>query len=247
MKEEIIFGVRAVTEAVLAGRSIERVLLKNGLSRDTGHELFRVIREFGIPFQFVPLERIDRITRKNHQGVVAFVSTVDYHFPEAILPGIYEKGEVPLFLVLDHITDVRNFGAIIRSAECAGVHAVIVHSSGTAPASDDAMKTSAGALNYVPLCRTDKMVETLDFLRESGLRIVAATEKADTLYTATEMNIPLAIIAGSEDKGISPALLEKADEHAKIPVLGKISSLNVSVAVSLMLYEALRQRMADQV
>lgn len=241
-KEDFVFGTRAVIEAIRAGRPIDRILIKNGLNNELFGELYHLIKECQIPFQYVPLEKINRITRKNHQGVLALISSVEFFRLEDVLPAIFEKGEEPLLLILDQVTDVRNFGAIVRSAECAGVHAVVIPDRGTARIGADAVKTSAGALNLVPVCRAQNLAATVDYLRNSGIRVAAATEKAEQLYTGADMSGPLAIIMGAEDKGISPALLRKADILVKIPVLGSIESLNVSVAASLMVYEAVRQR-----
>lgn len=241
-KEDFVFGTRAVIEAIRAGRSIDKVLIKNGLSNELFGELYQLIKEFEIPFQYVPLEKINRITRKNHQGVLALMASVEFFRIEDILPAIFEKGEEPLILLLDQVTDVRNFGAIVRSAECAGVHAVVIPEKGAARIGADAVKTSAGALNIVPVCRSANMGTTIDFLKNSGITVVAATEKAADDYTRVGMSGPLAIIMGAEDKGISPAILRAADHLAKIPILGTIGSLNVSVAASLMMYEAVRQR-----
>jgi 23S rRNA (guanosine2251-2'-O)-methyltransferase len=244
--EEFVFGTRAVIEAIRAGRSIDRVLIKNGLTNELFGELYHLIREYKIPFQYVPLEKINRVTRKNHQGVLALISAIDFYSIEDVLPAIYEKGEEPLLLLLDQVTDVRNFGAIVRSAECAGVHAVIIPDRGAARIGPDALKTSAGALNVMQVCRTTNMTNTMEYLRNSGIRLVAATEKAEDLYTGIKMSGPLAIIMGAEDKGISPAILRHADNLARIPVLGSIQSLNVSVAASLFMYEAVRQRSLPQ-
>lgn len=241
-KEDFVFGTRAVIEAIRAGRSIDKVLIKNGLSNELVGELYQLIKEYDIPFQYVPLEKINRITRKNHQGILALMASVEFFRIEDVLPTIFEKGEEPLILLLDQVTDVRNFGAIVRSAECAGVHAVVIPEKGAARIGADAVKTSAGALNIVPVCRTPNMSNTIDYLRNSGIRVVAATEKAADDYTRVSMAGPLAIIMGAEDKGISPAMLRAADHLAKIPILGTIGSLNVSVAASLMMYEAVRQR-----
>jgi 23S rRNA (guanosine2251-2'-O)-methyltransferase len=246
MNEDFIFGTRVVIEAIRAGRSIDKVLIRNGLSNELFGELYQIIKDYRIPFQYVPAEKLDRVTRKNHQGIIALLSPVEFFRLEDLLPGIYEKGEDPLLLILDQVTDVRNFGAIIRSCECAGVHGVIIPDRGTARIGEDAMKTSAGALNLMPVCRTSSLESTLDLLQKSGVKVVAATEKAEKLYTGTDMKGPLAIILGSEESGISPSLIRKADVLAKIPVLGKIKSLNVSVAASLMMYEALRQREINQ-
>ena len=242
MSDDFIFGTRAVIEAIRAGRPIDKVLLRNGLNNELFGELYALIREVQISFQYVPAEKLDRITRKNHQGVIALTAAVEFYRLADILPTIWERGETPLILILDQITDVRNFGAIVRSAECAGVHAVVVPEKGAARVGDDAMKTSAGALNLVPVCRSLNLADDCDYLRESGVKVIAATEKGTSLYTQSIMTTPLAIIMGAEDTGISPALLRKADELVKIPILGKIGSLNVSVAASLLIYEAVRQR-----
>ncbi len=241
-KEEIIYGFRSVIEAIGAGKNIERIYFRNGLSGELFGEMYQLIRDHGIPFQYVPAEKIDRITRKNHQGVVAMVSSIEFFKAEDLVREIFEKGEIPLILVLDQVTDVRNFGAIVRSAECAGAHAIVIPDKGAARIGEDAMKTSAGALNFLPVCRTPNLAHLIEYFRQSGLNIVAATEKADCLYTDTDMTGPTAIILGSEDKGISGELLRKANVKVRIPVFGRIGSLNVSVAASLMAYEAVRQR-----
>lgn len=240
--EDFIFGTRAVIEAVRAGKSIDKILIKNGLNNELFGELYQLIKENKIPFQYVPLEKINRITRKNHQGVVALISSIDFFRIEDLLPTIFEKGEDPFLLVLDQVTDVRNFGAIVRSAECAGVHAVIIPEKGAARIGADALKTSAGALNIVPVCRTPNLNVTVKYLKDSGIKLIAATEKASELYTKTNMEGPVAIIMGSEESGISDTLIRMADQLARIPIMGKIESLNVSVAASLMMYEAVRQR-----
>jgi 23S rRNA (guanosine2251-2'-O)-methyltransferase len=242
VKEDFVFGTRAVIEAVRAGKSIDKILIKNGLNNELFGELYHVIEELKLPFQYVPLEKINRITRKNHQGVVALISSIDFFRIEDILPTVYEKGEDPLLLILDQVTDVRNFGAIVRSAECAGVHAIVIPEKGAARIGADAVKTSAGALNIVPVCRSANLTATVEFLKNSGIKIVAATEKAKEFYTDLKLSGPLGVIMGAEDEGISPALLRAADELARIPILGSIQSLNVSVAASLMVYEAVRQR-----
>ena len=241
-KEEFVFGTRSVIEAIKAGRNIDKVLIKNGLNNELFGELYQLIKEYQIPFQYVPLEKINRITRKNHQGVLALISSVEFFRIEDILPSIYEKGEDPLLLILDQVSDVRNFGAIVRSAECAGVHAVIIPEKGAARIGGDAIKTSAGALNIIPVCRSANLQNTLDFLSNSGICLIAATEKAADYYTATDMKGPVAIIMGAEDTGISPNVLRKTDRLVKIPIRGSIQSLNVSVAASLMVYEVIRQR-----
>lgn len=239
---EFIFGTRAVIEAIKNNRLIEKVLIKKGLDNELFQELFHLIRENHIVFQFVPVEKINRITRKNHQGVLALISPIEYTDIEILLPGYFEQGIVPLILILDQITDVRNFGAIARSAECAGVNAIIIPAKGTARIGADAVKTSAGALYHIPVCKSDNLPKTIKFLKDSGISIIAATEKAGKLYTSVKMTQPVAIVTGSEEHGISGQILKLADEQIKIPILGKIESLNASVAASLVLYEVIRQR-----
>lgn len=240
--DEMIFGIRAVIEAIQAGKEIDKVLIKKGLIGDLFKEMFDLIRIHQIPFQYVPLEKINRISRKNHQGVLAFISPVALQRIEDIIPTLYEDGKTPFVLVLDQVTDVRNFGAIVRSAECAGVDAIVIPDKGSARINADAVKTSAGALHIVPVCRTRSLKETVSFLKESGLKLVAATEKATAVYTNVPLTGPIAFIMGSEDTGIDPRLLALADEQVKIPILGKIESLNVSVAAGLLVYEVIRQR-----
>lgn len=241
-KEDFVFGTRSVIEAIKKGRTIDKILIRMGLNNELFNELFELIKENKIAFQYVPIEKINRITRKNHQGILAFVSPIEYDNIETILPGIYETGKDPLILVLDQITDVRNFGAIIRSAECAGVQAIIIPDKGMAQIGADTVKTSAGAIHHVPICRVNNLVNTVQFLKDSGIQIFAATEKATKLYTNANLNVPAAIIMGSEEKGISQQILNLADQQIKIPIHGKIESLNVSVSAALIIYEAVRQR-----
>jgi len=240
--DDLIFGIRAVIEAIQAGKEIDKVLIKKGLVSDLFKELFDLIRINNVPFQYVPIEKINRISRKNHQGVLAFVSPVALQRIEDIIPTLYEDGKTPFILVLDQVTDVRNFGAIVRSAECAGVDAIVIPDKGSARINADAVKTSAGALHIVPVCRTRSLKEAITFLKDSGLKLIAATEKGNAVYTNSNLLGPIAIIMGSEDTGIDPRLLALADEQVKIPILGKIESLNVSVAAGLLAYEVVRQR-----
>lgn len=241
-KEDYIFGTRAIIEAIHNGRTIEKILIKTGLSNELFQQLKTLIKENNIAFQYVPLEKINRITRKNHQGVLAFISPIDYVNIETLLPGIYEKGKDPLLLLLDEITDVRNFGAIARTAECAGVDAIIIPEKGMARIGGDAIKTSAGALHHIPVCKVGNLTKTIQFLIDSGIHIVAATEKGEKFYTEANLQTPLAIVMGSEDTGVSPGNLNLAHERLKIPIAGQIESLNVSVSAALMMYEAVRQR-----
>lgn len=241
-KEDYIFGTRTVIEAIKNGRNIEKVLIKKSIDNVLFDELFQLIRENNIPYQYVPVEKINRVTRKNHQGILAFMAAVEFAQLETLVPGLFEAGIDPLILVLDQLTDVRNFGAIVRTAECAGVHAVVIPEKGMARIGADAVKTSAGALHTVPVCKVKSLQSAIRFLKDSGIKTVAATEKATVLYTRVEMNVPLAIIMGAEDVGISPPVLKVTDEQVKIPLFGEIESLNVSVAAAIMIYEAVRQR-----
>ncbi|SMO48047.1 23S rRNA (guanosine(2251)-2'-O)-methyltransferase RlmB [Solitalea koreensis] len=239
---QMVFGIRAVIEAISAGKEIESLFIQKGLGGPLFAELRLVIAEYNLPFQYVPTEKLNRLTPKNHQGVVAFISPITYQNTENLVQDIYERGEVPLLLVLDRITDVRNFGAIVRTAECMGVQAVIVPSRGSAQANPDAVKTSAGALFRVPICREMRLKDTLTFLKDSGLQLVACTEKTDEVLYKADFTVPTAIIMGSEEDGISPEYLKMCDARAKIPMSGEIASLNVSVAAGMILYEAVRQR-----
>ncbi|MCE4562960.1 23S rRNA (guanosine(2251)-2'-O)-methyltransferase RlmB [Maribellus sp. CM-23] len=241
-KEDFLFGTRAVIEAIKTGKTIDKVLIKKGLKNELFSELLQLLKENGIAPQFVPVEKINRFTRKNHQGVIALLSPIEFDNIENVLPGIFETGTTPLILVLDQITDVRNFGAIARSAECAGVNTIIIPEKGMARIGADAVKTSAGAIHHLPICKVVNLEKTIRFLKDSGIRIVAATEKGDKTYTSADFTGPLAIVMGSEDTGISPNILKLTDEQLKIPILGQIESLNVSVSAALMIYEAVRQR-----
>ena len=228
-KNEMIFGVRAVIEAIQAGKEIDRILIKRDIQSDLSKELFAVVKGTMIPVQRVPVERINRITRKNHQGVVAFISSITYQKTEDIVPMLFEQGKNPLLIMLDGITDVRNFGAIARTCECAGVDAIVIPSKNSVSANADAIKTSAGALYKLPVCREQNLIQTIKFLKDSGFKIVAATEKGDYDYTKANYNDPVCIIMGAEDTGVPYEHLALCDEWIKIPMLGTIESLNVSV------------------
>lgn len=243
-KCEIIFGIRAVTEAILAGKELDKILIKKDIRSDLSKELLTALKGQTIPVQRVPIERINRITRKNHQGVVAFTSAITYQKTEDLVPFLFEQGKLPFFVMLDGITDVRNFGAISRTCECAAVDAIIIPSVGSASANADAIKTSAGALYKLPVCRENNLKKTLRFLKDSGFHIIAATEKGDYDYTEADYTNPLCMIMGAEDKGVSSDNLALCDEQVKIPMYGTIESLNVSVAAGILVYEAVKQRVA---
>ncbi|MBP5457565.1 MAG: 23S rRNA (guanosine(2251)-2'-O)-methyltransferase RlmB [Paludibacteraceae bacterium] len=243
MKEnEMIFGIRAIIEAIEAGKEIDKIIIKKDMQSDLSHELFMALRNHDfIQVQRVPIERINRYTRKNHQGAIAFISQTTYQHIDQLIPTLYEEGKSPFVVVLDGVTDVRNFGAIARTCECAGVDALVIPAKGGATVNADAIKTSAGALHTLPVCKESNLVETIKFLKNSGLRVIAATEKAEKVYSQTNLNAPIALVLGAEDSGISPEVLRICDEMVKIPIMGKISSLNVSVAAGVFIYEILRQ------
>ncbi len=241
-KQDMVYGIRPVMEAIDSGKEAEKVFIQKGLRSDNFGELMKMIKDRSIPYQIVPIEKLNRLTRKNHQGVVAYISPVVFYQIEDILPTIYEEGKTPFVIILDRITDVRNFGAILRTAECTGVDAVIIPSKNSAQLNSGTIKSSAGAIYKIPICRSDNLKTTLDFLRNSGLKIVAAAEKAEVNHFQSDMTGPLGIILGSEGEGISAEYLKKADMEIKIPLLGEIESLNVSVAAGVLMYEVVRQR-----
>src|SRR5690606_29547062 len=239
---QMVFGIRAVIEAIDSGKEIESIFVQRGLSGSLFMELKALLKEHNIGFQQVPIEKLNRITRKNHQGVIAVISPITYHNIEDLLPTLYERGEVPLLLMLDGVTDVRNMGAIARTAECAGVHAIIVPQKGSAEINPDAIKTSAGALFKIPVCRVDSLYKTAKFLQESGLQLISCTEKTDdTIYQPDYTSLSV-LILGSEERGISDDLIRISEHLAKIPLFGEIASLNVSVSTGVVVYEAIRQR-----
>lgn len=241
-KNEMIFGARAVIEAIQAGKEIDKVLIKKDIQSDLSKELLAALKDTFIPVQRVPVERINRITKKNHQGVIAFISPITYQRTEDIVPFLFEQGKNPLLIMLDGLTDVRNFGAIARTCECAGVDAIIIPNKNSVSVNADAIKTSAGALHTLPVCREANLRNTIKFLKDSGFKIIAATEKGDYDYTKADYEGPTCIIMGAEDTGVSYDNLALCDEWVKIPMLGTIESLNVSVATGVLIYEAIKQR-----
>ena len=241
-ENEMIFGTRAVIEAIQAGKEVDKILMKRDLQSDLSRELFAIIRDTNIPLQRVPQEKLDRLTRKNHQGVIAFISAVSYQKLEDIVPFLYEQGKVPFIVLLDGVTDVRNFGAIARSCECAGVDAIVIPSRNSVSVNADAVKTSAGALHTLPVCKEASINESIKFLKNCGFKVVAATEKANKNYTIIDYTVPTAIVMGGEDMGVAMDNLRICDEMVSIPILGNIASLNVSAATAVLIYEVVRQR-----
>lgn len=243
MEDNLIFGTRAVLEALNAGKDIEKILIQKGLSNELYNQLRQALRGQTVPLQFVPPEKLRRITDKNHQGVIAYLTEITYYSTDELLNQVFEKGKVPLVLILDRVTDVRNFGAIARGAECAGVDFIIIPSRGAAQINGDAIKTSAGALHRLKVCREDNLKQIIEFLKESGLQIVACHEKTKSLIYDADFKQPTAIIMGSEENGISNEYLKRSDIQVKIPMAGEIASLNVSVATGIVLFEAVKQRL----
>lgn len=243
----MIFGIRSVIEAINAGKDIDKVIIKKDLQGDLYKELMEALKGRIIPIQRVPIERLNRITRKNHQGVIAYISAVTYHKLEDIIPFLYEQGKEPFIVLLDGVTDVRNFGAIARSCECAGVDAIVIPARDSVSVNADAMKTSAGALNVLPVCKEPDLNKAIRFLRNSGVKVYASNEKGSVNYSQVHYEGPVAIVMGSENKGVSNENLRISDEIISIPQFGTIGSLNVSAAASVLIYEVVRQRIDKEV
>ena len=241
-EKNCIFGIRPIIEAIKAGKTIDKLFIQKGLHNDLFAELWKLVRLKRINYKHVPLEKINRLTKKNHQGVFAFISPIDFHNIEDIIPTLYEEGKNPLILILDRITDVRNFGAICRTSECAGVNAILIPEQNTAAINADAIKTSAGALHKIPICRTWNLKIALQFIKDCGIQLISCTEKTQDNIYKIDYIPPTAIIIGSEEDGISTDFIRMSDAKVKIPMYGEIASLNVSVATGIILYEVIKQR-----
>jgi 23S rRNA (guanosine2251-2'-O)-methyltransferase len=242
VEDDFIFGTRAVIEALQAGRTINKLLVQQGIDNDLHRELKQALGDKNLVIQMVPQQKLYQITRKNHQGVIAFVSPVEYTRVEDILPTLYEEGKNPFIFILDRLTDVRNIGSIARSAEIHGVHALVLPSRGSGMINADAVKTSAGALNKIPVCRELNLKNTIQYLKDSGVIVVGCTEKTETMLPKAKFSGPLAIIMGNEEEGISPEYLKMCDYSVKIPMYGTIESLNVAVSAAIVMYEVCKQR-----
>lgn len=242
MITDFVFGIRPVQEVLQSGKEIDKLLIQKGIQNEAIAELAKQCQQVNIPVVQVPEEKLRRITRKNHQGVICFLSSVVFASLDNIISETYGAGKLPLVIVLDRVTDVRNIGAIARSADCAGAQALVLPQRGGARLGGDAFKASAGALSYLPVCRERSLRGALHFLQSNGLQVVACTEKGNTPIYAVDLTAPTAILMGSEEDGISPELLSLVNVKASIPMVGNISSLNVSVAAGICLFEALRQR-----
>lgn len=241
----IVFGVHPVQEAIESGKEIEKVFLKRGTDNQALIQLKGKMRKLRVPFQEVPQEKLNRLTRKNHQGVVALLSPIEYQQISEVIPRLFEEGKTPLILILDRVSDVGNFGAICRSAECAGVNAILIPTKGSAQVNSFAVKSSAGAIFNVPICRTNHFLSEVRELSESGLKLVAVSEKGEKSIYESDLSGPMAIIMGSEEDGIGDGLMDLANEHVNIPMVGNTGSLNVSVATGITLFERLRQSSSE--
>lgn len=243
MKETTqIYGLRAVIEAINANEPIDKVFIQKGLKGDLFRELEGLIRKNGIAASYVPIEKMNRLTQNNHQGAVATISPIVFHELEPLVESVLQEKEAPLFLLLDQLSDVRNFGAIIRTAECTGVDGIIIQKKGAAPVTADTIKTSAGAAFKVPIVKVDHIKDAVFYLQASGIKVIAASEKTEDMVYDLPLTQACAIVMGSEDRGITPSILKVVDHTAKLPMLGEIGSLNVSVACAVFLYEVVRQR-----
>lgn len=238
----IIFGRHPVLEALQADQEIERVMLQQGTRGDFEKEIRHACKLRDIPLVVSPKERLDRLVRGNHQGIIAFTALIRFQSVDDVLAAVFERGETPLLLMLDGITDVRNFGAIARSAECSGVHAIIIPAKGSAQINAEAVKTSAGALHNIPVCRVNSLVSTLERLQSSGIHAFAGDLQARLPLFGMDLSMPTLLIAGAEGEGVQRALLQRVNERFVIPQVGSTNSFNVSVAVGIMLYETMRQR-----
>jgi 23S rRNA (guanosine2251-2'-O)-methyltransferase len=241
-EHEMIFGIHPISEALKKGVEIEKVFIQQGGGDPKSSEIKKQLVQLEIPFLYVPREKLDKLTRSNHQGLIAFLSPISFSPLEEIVNRSFEEGKNPFLLMLDRVTDVRNFGAICRTAECFGIDAVIVPARGSARIGGDAVKTSAGALMHLPICRSQNLKETIDYLKNSGIRLIGITEKSNDKLSSLPLDGPLCLILGSEEDGISPEYLKKCDLKAGIPMKGNTTSLNVSVAASIAMYEVVSQR-----
>ncbi|MEK6492873.1 23S rRNA (guanosine(2251)-2'-O)-methyltransferase RlmB [Myroides odoratimimus] len=237
-----IFGIRAIIEAIEAGKDIDKVFIQKEASGELMSSLLKTLKKNNVNFSYVPIEKLNKLTNKNHQGAVANISPISFTSLETLVEGVLEKKEKPLFVILDQISDARNFGAIIRTAVCCGADGIIISKNGAAPVNGDTVKTSAGAVFNIPICKVDHIKDAVFYLQGSGVVTLGATEKAEKEIYDVDLNVPLAIIMGSEDKGINPSVLKIIDEKAKLPMFSTIDSLNVSVACGAFLYETIRQR-----
>jgi len=242
-KETTIYGIRAVIEAIKSNENIDKIFIQRGLRGEQSNELEGLVKSKRLNTSYVPVQKLNRLTKNNHQGVVAQISPIEFHDLDNLITEVNETNENPIFLLLDQLSDVRNFGAIIRTAECTGVSGIIIQKKGGAPVNGDTIKTSAGAIFKIPICKVDHIKDAVFHMQASGIKVIAATEKSNQTIYDISFKVPCAIVMGSEGKGINPSILKVVDEKAKLPIMGDIESLNVSVACGAFLYEAVRQRL----
>lgn len=241
-KQNSIYGIRTIIEAIKSNESIDKIFLQKGLNGNLFNELDQLCRKLRLNVSYVPIEKLNRLTKENHQGAVAQIAPIEFWNIEDLVEKVLDENNSPLFLILDQLSDVRNFGAIVRTAECTGVNGIIIQKKGGAPVNADAIKTSAGAMFKIPICKVDHIKDAVYHLQASDIKVIAATEKSNALIYEQNLKLPLAVVMGSEGKGINPSVIKICDDNAKLPILGEISSLNVSVACGAMLYEIVRQR-----
>lgn len=241
-KEDYIFGIYPVLEAIKKGETLGKLFVQQGLNNPKIDQAVAQLESESVTINYVPVEKLNRLVRSNHQGIVATVSPITFTPIETLFESALEKRPNPVFVILDQISDVRNFGAIIRTAECTGVDGIIIQKKGGAPVSGDTVKASAGAIFNIPVCKVDHIKDAIFYAQSSGITTLAATEKSDQSLYDLNLSGPLAIVMGSEGRGVSKSVLKLVDQQASLPVLGSINSLNVSVACAVFLYETLRQR-----
>ncbi len=239
---DLVFGIHPILEGLKSGKNFDKLLILNSLRTPQAKEIMALARESGISINKVPQQKLDRVTRKNHQGIIGFIAPIEFQSIENIIPEIFAQGKTPFIIILDRISDVRNFGAIVRTAECAGVNAIIIPKKGSAQINGETIKTSSGSIFNIPICKVSGLDSIIPFLKESGIHLVACTEKAEINYTEINYTIPVGIILGSEESGIAISNITKSDSTAKVPLVGKTKSLNVSVAAGIIMYEVIRQR-----
>jgi len=242
-KSALVIGRKAVLEAIQSGKQLDRIYLQSNGYKDMLDEMRKVALQYQIPVNYVPVEKLNSFNAGNHEGCVALISRVQYQDLQQVISWVLDKGEAPLFLILDGITDVRNIGGIARTAHCTGVHAIIIPDKGVGALNEDAVLTSAGALEKIAVCRVNSLMKAVDELHLNGIKVLASEMKALKNVYEIDFSEPVAIIMGSEEKGIYPALMKAADEKFKIPMTGDFESLNVSVATGMILYEAMKQRL----
>lgn len=242
-KSDLVFGIHPILEGLQSGKTFDKILILNTLRSTQAKEILEHAKQKGISINKVPQQKLDRVTRKNHQGVIGFIAPIEFQNIEDIIPTLYSEGKVPLLLILDRVSDVRNFGAIVRTAECAGVHAIIIPKKGAAQINGETIKTSTGAIFNLPICKVPGIESVLPFLKESGIHLVACTEKTQRDYTKVDYTVPIGIIMGNEESGIAQSNINTCDSIVKLPLMGKTGSLNVSVASGIIMYEAVKQRL----